>query len=119
VDAEVVASLQPLQHRIRDCANAGLQSRAVGDEGQPGIGVHGQQLKGAFLIGQVRGVEKMLDEGRDCREILRQLAAIKSAVQQASLTIARSYACQCLATADDGKSQEQIVDELLSVLSKT
>jgi DNA-binding FrmR family transcriptional regulator len=71
------------------------------------------------IEGQVRGVEKMLDEGRDCREILQQLAAIKSAVQQASLTIARSYACQCLATADDGKSQEQIVDDLLTVLSKT
>ena len=35
--------------------------------------------------GQVRGVEKMLDENRDCREVLQQLTAIKSAVQQVSM----------------------------------
>jgi DNA-binding FrmR family transcriptional regulator len=71
------------------------------------------------IEGQARGVEKMLEEGRDCREILQQLAAIKSAVQQASVTVARSYACQCLAEANESRSQEQIVDELLTVLSKT
>ena len=48
------------------------------------------------IEGQVRGVEKMLDADRDCHEIIQQLAAIKSAVQQASLLVVRSYAAQCL-----------------------
>jgi len=41
------------------------------------------------LEGQVRGVQKMLDEGRDCREIVQQLAAIRSAAHQASLILVR------------------------------
>lgn len=68
--------------------------------------------------GQVRGVEKMLDENRDCREVLQQLTAIKSAVQQVSLTVARSYACQCL-EGGEGKNQEEVVEELIAMVSKT
>jgi len=67
------------------------------------------------IEGQVRGVEKMLDDSRDCREVLQQLVAIKSAVQQVSLVVTRSYACQCL---DDGTNQEAVVDDLINVISK-
>ena len=70
------------------------------------------------IEGQVRGVEKMLDDDRECREILQQLTAVKSAVQQASLIVARSYACQCLEDSTDGKNQTALVDELMSALSK-
>jgi DNA-binding FrmR family transcriptional regulator len=68
------------------------------------------------IEGQVRGVSKMLDDGRSCQEIIQQLAAIRSAVQQASVTVARSYACQCLA--DSSKSQDAMIEDLISVLSK-
>lgn len=67
--------------------------------------------------GQVRGVLKMLDEGRHCQEILQQLGAIRSAVQQTSVAVARSYACECLA--DDRRSQEALVEDLIRVLAKT
>ena len=71
------------------------------------------------IEGQVRGVEKMLDSDRDCRELLQQLAAIRSAVQQASQVVARSYACQCLEEPAAGKSRQELVEDLISVLSKT
>lgn len=68
------------------------------------------------IEGQVRGVSKMLEEGRQCQEILQQLSAIRSAVQQASVTVAKSYASECLA--DPSKPQDALVDELLNVFSK-
>ena len=71
------------------------------------------------IEGQVRGVEKMLDGDRDCRELLQQLAAIRSAVQQASQVVARSYACQCLEEPAAGQSRQELVEDLISVLSKT
>ena len=37
------------------------------------------------IEGQLRGVQTMVDEERDCQEILQQLSAIRSAVQGASL----------------------------------
>ena len=46
--------------------------------------------------GQMRGVQKMVDEDRDCQEILQQLAAIRSAVQNASEFFLRTYAKECL-----------------------
>src|SRR3990170_1693167 len=54
------------------------------------------------IEGQVRGVEKMVDDDRDCHEIIQQLAAIRAAVQQASLLVVRSYASQCLLEVHDG-----------------
>ncbi len=69
--------------------------------------------------GQVRGVAKMVEDDRACTEILQQLAAIRSAVQQVNVLVARTYACECLNQTDDGQDAEQLVDNLISVLSKT
>jgi len=69
------------------------------------------------IEGQARGVQRMIDEGRDCRAILQQLAAIRSAANQASLTLARSYATECL-TRSDERSVNELVDELVGVLAK-
>jgi DNA-binding FrmR family transcriptional regulator len=70
------------------------------------------------IEGQVRGVTKMVDGDRDCHEIIQQLAAIRSAVQQVSLVVVRSYAAQCLLEPHEGESQEAIVEDLINVLSK-
>lgn len=71
------------------------------------------------IEGQVRGVEKMLEADRDCHEIIQQLSAIKAAVNQASLLVVRSYASQCLLEVHEGESQQDIIEDLISVLSKT
>ncbi|HLF01937.1 MAG TPA: metal-sensitive transcriptional regulator, partial [Anaerolineales bacterium] len=52
------------------------------------------------IEGQVRGVQKMIEEGRDCHEIVQQLAAVKSAVQGASLLFMKDYASDCLMNID-------------------
>ena len=44
------------------------------------------------IEGQVRGVQNMLNEERECREILQQLAAIRSAVQSTSSAFLEQYA---------------------------
>lgn len=69
--------------------------------------------------GQVRGVEKMLEDNRDCHEVMQQLAAIKAAVHQASLLVVRAYASQCLLEVHEGESQQEIIEDLINVLSKT
>jgi DNA-binding FrmR family transcriptional regulator len=70
------------------------------------------------IEGQVRGVAKMVDEDRDCREIIQQLAAIRSATNQVSLLVARSYASQCLCEPLDDDDRETVVADLIDVLSK-
>jgi|GEM_PF-4868522 len=52
------------------------------------------------IEGQVRVVEKMVDEDRDCHEILQQLNSIRSAVQGASLLFLHEAAADCLLNID-------------------
>lgn len=72
------------------------------------------------IEGQVRGVQRMLDEDRDCHEIVQQLAAIRSAVQGASLMFMKQYASDCLMTVDktDKATREMLVDDLIGLLGK-
>lgn len=73
------------------------------------------------IEGQVRGVQKMLDEDRDCHEIIQQLAAIRSAVQGASLLFLREYASDCLTNIDDADkaSREMLVNDLIGLIGKS
>ncbi|NOZ05515.1 MAG: metal-sensitive transcriptional regulator [Chloroflexi bacterium] len=70
------------------------------------------------LEGQARGVQRMLQEQRDCREILAQLAAIRSAADRASLLLARDHALECLHDPTRSLSTEDVITELVSTLVK-
>jgi CsoR family transcriptional regulator, copper-sensing transcriptional repressor len=52
------------------------------------------------IEGQVRGVHRMVEESRDCREVVTQLAAIKAAVASLNTLVAESYARDCLCGAE-------------------
>jgi len=67
------------------------------------------------IEGQARGVARMIEEGRDCQEILQQLAAVRSAAHQATVALVRSYTVECM-LAD--ASPEQIADALATALQR-
>lgn len=69
------------------------------------------------IEGQVRGVLKMVEDERDCAAILQQMAAIRSAVHQASLVLARSYAARCLLEPGQG-DMDAMLDQLMATLRK-
>ena len=80
------------------------------------------------IEGQVRGVQGMLDEERDCREIMQQLAAIHSAVQGASRIFLQEYASACLVEmdetaqttpgADQREKRQRIIQDMIALLDK-
>ena len=47
------------------------------------------------MQGQIGGIVKMLDEGRDCTEILNQLSAASTALTRAGFTIIATGMAQC------------------------
>jgi len=80
------------------------------------------------IEGQVRGVQSMLDEERDCREIMQQLTAIHSAVQSTSRAFFQDYAAVCLSEMDEEEARtgsgmqvkrEKILQEMIALLDKT
>lgn len=80
------------------------------------------------IEGQIRGVQGMIKEERDCREIIQQLTAIQSALQSVSRLFLQEYATACLVElgkeADELKDAnikeklEKIVLELITLLNK-
>jgi DNA-binding FrmR family transcriptional regulator len=67
------------------------------------------------LEGQVRGLQTMVDSGKDCDSVLTQVMAAKSALNQVSLLIVGHSMKSCLA-AGDASTKDEIVDQALSVL---
>lgn len=73
------------------------------------------------IEGQLRGVQKMIDENRDCQDIVQQLVAIRSAVQSASLVFMEEVAADCLMraeTGDDPAAQRALVSDLIKLMGK-
>ena len=80
------------------------------------------------IEGQVRGVQGMLEEERDCHEIMQQLAAVHSAIQGASRLFFQEYANTCLSglkepaggSSPSGRpaQQEKLIQEMLILLDK-
>lgn len=48
------------------------------------------------IEGQIRGIRRMVQEPRDCIEILQQLAAAEAAMNRISLAIMRAHVASCV-----------------------
>jgi len=75
----------------------------------------------AKIEGQLRGIQKMLDEGRDCQAIMQQLIAVKSGVQSASLAYVNQLATECIFDIDnenDPIMQRNKLKEIIDLLGK-
>lgn len=46
--------------------------------------------------GQVRGIEQMLADGRDCREVVTQISAVTRALEQAGFVLVAAGLTWCL-----------------------
>jgi DNA-binding FrmR family transcriptional regulator len=69
------------------------------------------------IEGQVRGIQKMIEEDRYCVDILIQIAAVKSAVHQVGLSILESHTRGCVADAlTNQESGDKKIDELMEVI---
>jgi DNA-binding FrmR family transcriptional regulator len=53
--------------------------------------------------GQLTAVVRMIDEGRDCEDIVTQLSAVSRALDRAGFAIIASGMRQCLTQPDDGE----------------
>jgi CsoR family transcriptional regulator, copper-sensing transcriptional repressor len=51
------------------------------------------------IEGQVRGIEKMVDEDRYCIDVLTQVAAVKTALDSLALQLLEDHVSHCVADA--------------------
>ncbi len=74
------------------------------------------------IEGQIRGIQRMVDEGRDCRDIVNQVVAVKSALSSLNAVLLSCYVRDCLTTPGCGTeadlAHEQTVAELIDMMLK-
>ena len=71
--------------------------------------------------GQIRGIIKMLEEGRYCIDILQQMQAVKAALARAESQLLKEHAQTCIAAAiksGDATAQREKVVELVDLFDK-
>lgn len=70
--------------------------------------------------GQIRGVLKMLDEDKSCREVVTQLSAIRSSIDRAIGVIVAENLKECLSMEDisDDEKTEKIQEAIALVVKK-
>ena len=62
--------------------------------------------------GQIRGVIAMLEDGRDCTEVVTQLAAVSRALDRAGFKIIATGLRQCVTAEQDGEEPTVDVEQL-------
>jgi len=60
------------------------------------------------IEGQIRGIQRMIADDRDCEAIATQLLAARAALDRASLLIMSRYIERCLLGKDEPTSREEI-----------
>lgn len=69
------------------------------------------------IEGQVRGIEKMLDSGAYCTDILVQVSAITSALNSFNKVLLANHVKTCVAD-DIRAGKDEVIDDLVSTLQK-
>jgi DNA-binding FrmR family transcriptional regulator len=66
--------------------------------------------------GQVRGVERMVEEDRYCIDVLTQISAIQAALDKVALGLLDDHARHCMRSgAEEGRSDEMTTEMMAAV----
>lgn len=61
------------------------------------------------IEGQVRGLQRMIEEGRDCHEVLTQFSGVRSALDSAGEVVLEQYASGCRARPGEPVTPSDVV----------
>ena len=67
--------------------------------------------------GQLGGIIKMIEEGRDCTEIVTQMAAVSKALDRAGFAVIATGLKQCIAESPDGSVDTTALEKLFLSLA--
>ena len=70
------------------------------------------------IEGQVRGIQKMVEEDRYCVDILVQISAIDSALNKVGHSLLERHTHHCVADAVKKGEGEEAIDELMKVMKQ-
>lgn len=70
------------------------------------------------IEGQVRGIQGMIESGKECQDILVQVRAVRSALQSANKLILKRYLLKCYAeSVENGQDPKDALDKFITVVT--
>ncbi|AYV65593.1 MULTISPECIES: metal-sensitive transcriptional regulator [Niallia] len=83
---------------------------------------YNDQLKNRVkrMEGQLRGILKMMEENKDCKEVITQLSAVRSAVDRTMGVIVSTNLVDCVVEAqENGEKMDDVIKEAVNLLVKS
>jgi CsoR family transcriptional regulator, copper-sensing transcriptional repressor len=74
------------------------------------------------IEGQVRGLARMIEEGRYCIDIVTQVSAVRAALRRVEQEVLRDHIGHCVREAiesEDARKQDRTIQELMDVLTRS
>jgi DNA-binding FrmR family transcriptional regulator len=68
--------------------------------------------------GQVRGIQQMLTEGRECRDVVTQISAARKALDQAGFRLVASGLTYCLDNPEQAAAEGYALDDVQRMFTK-
>ena len=70
------------------------------------------------VAGQVQGIERMLEEGRECRDVVTQLSAATKALEQAGFRLVAAGLTYCVSEPDKAEADGYPLAEVEKMFMK-
>lgn len=70
------------------------------------------------IEGQIRGLQRMVAEGRDCSDLMTQLMAARAALDQVGLSIITRYIEECAQSALENEESKEKLTRAISLWLK-
>jgi len=83
---------------------------------------YNDQLKNRVkrMEGQLRGILKMMEDNKDCKEVITQLSAVRSAVDRTMGVIVSTNLVDCVIEAEkNGERMDEVIKEAVNLLVKS
>ncbi|WP_088014291.1 metal-sensitive transcriptional regulator [Gottfriedia acidiceleris] len=72
------------------------------------------------IEGQIRGILKMMEDEKNCKDVIIQLSAVKSALDRTIGVVVSSNLVDCVQNANEnGQDAEDLVKEAVNLLVKS
>ena len=72
------------------------------------------------MEGQLRGIQRMMEEGKDCQDVITQLSAVRSGIERAIGLIVSQNLVECVRAAEGNEEQvNESIAEAVKLLVKS
>jgi len=70
------------------------------------------------IEGQIKGIQRMIEEDKYCVDILTQIAAVRAAVNKVGGIVLQKHSKTCLQNAASEEQKEEVLNDLVNTVQK-